>query len=101
MNASMQNLLHLFYDEHPLIIRHKSSMDVCFQIMNLEKTDQNKPINMQDAYKIIGTWINMGFTSSFPIQNETITITSDSLKEWEFCADPDVKCLRDAKWIKL
>lgn len=68
------------------IIRHKSFKDICFEVTSVSLT------------QVTGCWLNMGYVKSWalPVQAETISLTNP--QDWEECLDPNVKCLRYARW---
>lgn len=111
----MQGLLHLFYDEQPLILKHKDAMDVCFEVIGVNKINPEKTIYDQEAFILAGLWINMGFIESWPIRDnaDLIHVTDETVKEgelrivpadlsnWRWCIQPYKECLRNAEWGEL
>lgn len=87
----VQESINVIASLRAVIIRHKRSLDVCFKLI--------KVYPAWKKYK--GYWINMGFVSSWPIEARTHTLKIDNIHDWEKCLEPELKCLRYAKWRQL
>jgi hypothetical protein len=74
------------------IIKHKRSMDVCFNVFTVE--------SRMRLLAIRGAWINLGRKKSWllDVLPDVIMISINDLHDWEICKTPEVKCLRNSEW---
>lgn len=72
---------------------HKHAMDTCFKITDYKVVNGKCVLN--------GLWINLGFVESHPIHQEVISINAEDFVHWKYCINPELQCLRNAKWVKI
>lgn len=77
-----------------MMIKHKLYQDVAFSVNYAE-------IFLED-YEVNGYWMNLGNDKSWIIDQANIKIPIRELDDsWFYCVEPESKCLRKEKWIKL
>lgn len=81
---------HLFLAAENMIIRHKQFLDVCFEADYFEF----------DTIAI-GSWMNMGYVSSWYLPVEPTSVHITDSENWECCTTPQIKCLRYGIWVPL
>jgi len=71
-----------------IFIKHPQFKDVCFEVQN----------SLFDA-AFEGYWWNMGYVSSWKLNNKKETIVVCDILEWQYCANPKGACLRYERWL--
>lgn len=77
-----------------LIIKHPRFMDVALLVHRVRG-----PYGPNQRMEVIGDWINLGFERSFLIgERQKIRKTKSYFDQWQVCLDPELTCLRNARW---
>lgn len=76
-----------------MVITHSKHVDVAFLVYRC--------VELENTYLLEGSWLNKGFTRTYLIGDSIITIGKSDVHNWLYCADPEAKCLRKEKWIRL
>ena len=76
------------------IIKHIKFRDTAILI--------KKVFRLPHKIKITGQYINQGFAKTWPLGVKAkLSISIENLKDWAICMEPDLKCIRQAKWRSL
>lgn len=75
-------------------IKHCRNMDICYVI--------TKAYNTGKKHVLKGFVVNMGYVNSYPLSVDLkLTIKHEDLKDWHYCKDPDINCLRYGEWARI
>jgi len=62
------------------LIRHKKFLDTAIRVLRVESDGQ--------VYKILGSWVNLGFNHSFHIGDYIeMNLSFEDLSDWQQCFD--------------
>lgn len=76
------------------VIKHEKFMDVCFLVSEVSQKE--------DGFRVVGSWMNMGYTKSWMIDNGIFFIKTEDIPKWSVCIDEGSNpCLRYCTWISL
>lgn len=71
-------------------------MDVAFEVTSMHSNN--------NVHKITGYWLNMGFQETYPIfingqpAKQSFEVSVEEFKNWKLCQEPELKCIRNARW---
>jgi len=69
-------------------------MDVAFEV-----TKVRGPYGPNGRVNVTGQWVNQGYVQSWPLGiRQTLKLTAAQLAGWQICLDPQLPCLRNARW---